>query len=105
MSSPSRRGWLNPIISLTIRSEVIGDFHEPYDAIVTGGSTFFAKLLNAEKAIIARKLESASGTDFSLCYDESPHRLKSVPQKSKGADLPHSRRPLLFSLTSHQDNQ
>src|SRR6266550_3791797 len=92
MPSPSRRGWLSPIISLTIRSEVIGDFHEPYGAIVTGGPTFFAKFWNAEKAIIFRKLESASGTDFSLCNGELSHRLKPVPQKSKGADLPQSRR-------------
>src|SRR5437763_8368390 len=88
MSSPSRRGWLNPIISLTIRSEVIGHFHEPYDAIVTGGSTFFAKFLNAEKAIIARKLESASGTDFRLCYDESPHRRSLCHKKAKAPTSP-----------------
>src|SRR6266513_5894170 len=55
MSSPSRRGWLSPIISLTIRSEVIGDFHEPYGAIVTGGPAFFAKFLECREGDYRRK--------------------------------------------------
>ena len=33
MSSPSKVGWLKPTEPLTMRSEVIGDFHEPYGAI------------------------------------------------------------------------
>jgi hypothetical protein len=33
MSSPSNAGWLRPTEPLTMRSEVIGDFQEPYGAI------------------------------------------------------------------------
>src|SRR5258707_11178974 len=34
MSSPSSLTWLSPMDSLTIRSEVMGDFHEPYGAVL-----------------------------------------------------------------------
>jgi hypothetical protein len=33
MLSPSKVGWLKPTEPLTMRSEVMGDFHEPYGAI------------------------------------------------------------------------
>ena len=33
MLAPSKVGWLIPTEPLTMRSEVMGDFHEPYGAI------------------------------------------------------------------------
>ena len=32
-TSPANRTWLRPIDSLTMRSDVRGDFHEPYGAV------------------------------------------------------------------------
>jgi hypothetical protein len=34
MSSPETRTSLRPIVPATIRSDVIGDFQDPYEAIV-----------------------------------------------------------------------
>src|SRR6266481_5175776 len=102
MSSPSRRGWLNPIISLTIRSDVIGDFHEPYGAIVTVGPAFFANCFECregdyrQKTRKCKEVRTACGSGRLMITCEAtikpPATAGGSDKKSKGADLPQSRR-------------
>ena len=56
MSSPLNAGWLRPTEPLTIRSEVIGDFQEPYGAIVGEFDKLGALLL----AVFVRNLPISS---------------------------------------------
>src|SRR6266850_2428606 len=53
ISSPSMHGWLRPTEPLTIRSEVIGDFQEPYGAISIAFATLSPFLSPPDRARIS----------------------------------------------------
>src|ERR1700737_3760233 len=104
MSSPARRGWLNPIISLTIRSEVIGDFHEPYGAIVTVGPDFLREVYRLQRRRLSSENPKVQVAQTSVCVRRIASQTEVCATKSKGADLPQSRRLTLQSQFSQGES-
>src|SRR5690242_10008141 len=54
MSSPSNDGWLRPTVPSTIRSEVIGDFQEPYGAIFGEFSKVDPRFIDLRSQVVLR---------------------------------------------------